>query len=184
HLNATTEGQRAPVPVAHLTREALSDKTDPLPYRLTTASPGHSSFNVSLAGRTSSSQKSLPDMIIPRTPGSPELKIVEEVSPVGVKKHFKHQGRGFMHVSGQANVQTCALRRAIKETSSELGLMLKENNREKITIERVSWSELGSWLRVLMAEKTTPSTPDGLKGYMDDTHPYHEAVEITRKPQA
>ncbi|WAR13746.1 hypothetical protein MAR_003851 [Mya arenaria] len=163
---------------------------------------------------TSSSQKSLPDMIIPRTPGPPELRIVEEVSPAEVKKHIKHQG--FLDIYSSFNkrkwgkrwcivhennfecyrsptsdtceleflLRNCALQRAIKETSSELGLMLTENNREKITIEPVSWSELGSWLRVLMAETSTPSTPDGLQGYMDDTHPYHEAVEITRKPQA
>ncbi|XP_052820886.1 uncharacterized protein LOC128246628 [Mya arenaria] len=299
HLNAAAEGQRAQGPVVHLTREALSDKTDPLSYRLTKASPAHSSSNVSLAGSdsvesdcgkvkkhdhstsksakvgqiahraslffdslskrssvkkslnrlssldrapslpgltgselenaraenagsnaykqligTSSSQKSLPDMIIPRTPGPPELRIVEEVSPAEVKKHIKHQG--FLDIYSSFNkrkwgkrwcivhennfecyrsptsdtceleflLRNCALQRAIKETSSELGLMLTENNREKITIEPVSWSELGSWLRVLMAETSTPSTPDGLQGYMDDTHPYHEAVEITRKPQA
>ncbi|XP_052227306.1 uncharacterized protein LOC127842029 isoform X2 [Dreissena polymorpha] len=76
-------------------------------------------------------------------------------------------------------LRDCVLRRAIEETKSELGLMLLENNKEKITIEPLSWSELGSWLRVLMKETSTESTPDGLQGYMDDSHPYHEAVEIT-----
>lgn len=33
-----------------------------------------------------------------------------------------------------------------------------------------------------MQETSTPATPKGLEGYMDDTHPYHEAVEITRVP--
>lgn len=33
-----------------------------------------------------------------------------------------------------------------------------------------------------MKETNTKVTPEGLEGYMDDTHPYHEAVEITRVP--
>jgi hypothetical protein len=33
-----------------------------------------------------------------------------------------------------------------------------------------------------MQETSTQKTPEGLEGYMDDTHPYHEAVEITRVP--
>ena len=44
----------------------------------------------------------------------------------------------------------------------------------------MNWTELGSWLRVLMKETSTPEVPDGLVGYMDDTNPYHEAVEVTR----
>ena len=48
------------------------------------------------------------------------------------------------------------------------------------TLQPMSWSELGSWLRILMQETSTIDIPDGLQGYMEDTHPYHEAVEIFR----
>jgi hypothetical protein len=35
-----------------------------------------------------------------------------------------------------------------------------------------------------MQEASTQTPPEGLEGYMDDTHPYHEAVEITRVPDS
>ncbi|KAL3861433.1 hypothetical protein ACJMK2_007467 [Sinanodonta woodiana] len=63
-------------------------------------------------------------------------------------------------------LRNCHLRRAVEETKSELGLMLQENNKEKITIEPMCWDELGAWLRVLMKETSTPSVPEGLEGYM------------------
>lgn len=74
----------------------------------------------------------------------------------------------------------CILRRAIEETRSQLGLMLLENNREKITIEPLCWSEVGSWLRVLMGETSTPKPPKGLEGYMEEINQYHDIVEETR----
>ncbi|XP_060580205.1 uncharacterized protein LOC132736992 [Ruditapes philippinarum] len=147
-----------------------------------------------------------PSTIIPET--HIEESVFE--SPVEMKKHIKHQGYVDVYSSFNKRkwgkrwclvhennfecyrtqtsevceleflLRNCILKRAIKETKSELGLMILENNREKITIEPINWTELGSWLRVLMQETSTQKTPKGLEGYMDDTHPYHEAVEITR----
>ena len=41
------------------------------------------------------------------------------------------------------------------------------------------WSELGSWLRVLMRETSTPKAPEGLEGYMEEVIQYHAIDEDT-----
>ncbi|KAK3603514.1 hypothetical protein CHS0354_030373 [Potamilus streckersoni] len=75
-------------------------------------------------------------------------------------------------------LRNCHLRRAVEETKSELGLMLKENNREKITIEPMCWDELGAWLRILMKETSTPSVPEGLEGYMVHDKHYDDIDDL------
>lgn len=143
----------------------------------------------------------------PLTP-SPLTKEFAQESPLEVKRHIKHQGyldiyssfnkrkwgtrwclireNGFECYRTQSSevcemefpLGSCVLRRAIEETKSEMGLMLVENNQEKITVKPMNWTELGSWLRVLMQVTITKTIPSGLEAYMHDTNPYHEAIEI------
>ena len=48
-----------------------------------------------------------------------------------------------------------------------------------LSLKPLNWSELGSWLRVLMGETSTPKPPEGLEGYMEETHQYHDIKENT-----
>lgn len=139
-----------------------------------------------------------------------EMSTCPQESSIEVKRHIKHQGYLHIYSSFNKRrwgkrwcmvhensfecyhtqssevcelefpLGDCLLRRAVDETKSEMGLMLVENDREKITIEPMNWTELGSWLRVLMQETNTKCIPSGLEAYMDDTNPYHEAIEIMR----
>ena len=47
----------------------------------------------------------------------------------------------------------------------------------------LSWTELGSWLRILMKETSTPKPPEGLEGYMEEVNEYHDIVDDTRNLQ-
>ncbi|XP_069118485.1 uncharacterized protein [Argopecten irradians] len=72
-------------------------------------------------------------------------------------------------------LRNCFLRRATEETKSELGLMLVEKEVEKITIEPLNRSEMGSWLRILMNESMTQQVPEGLEEmYEEEESPYHD----------
>ncbi|KAK3099750.1 hypothetical protein FSP39_009067 [Pinctada imbricata] len=71
-------------------------------------------------------------------------------------------------------LRNCMLKRAVTETHSELGLMLTENNIEKITIEPLSASEMSRWLRVFMNETITEKLPEGLgEFWVEEESPYH-----------
>ncbi|GFN77015.1 actin filament-associated protein 1 [Plakobranchus ocellatus] len=63
-------------------------------------------------------------------------------------------------------LRPCILKRAVKETGSELGLMLQEEGKERITVEALSIDEMGPWVRALLAETSTPGVPEGLDQYL------------------
>ncbi|XP_033763670.1 uncharacterized protein LOC117344901 isoform X2 [Pecten maximus] len=71
-------------------------------------------------------------------------------------------------------LRNCFLRRATTETKSELGLMLVEKDVEKITIEPLNRSEMGSWLRTLINESMTQQVPEGLEDMWEEESPYHD----------
>ena len=49
-----------------------------------------------------------------------------------------------------------------------------------LNFQPLTWTELGSWLRVLMKETSTPKPPEGLEGYMEDVNEYHDIIDDTR----
>ncbi|CAL1529783.1 unnamed protein product [Lymnaea stagnalis] len=65
-------------------------------------------------------------------------------------------------------LKPCVVRRAISETNSEHGLMILEGGKEKITVEPENKDEMKVWVRVLLAETSTPAVPEGLEEYMKD----------------
>ncbi|XP_059170438.1 uncharacterized protein LOC131951981 isoform X2 [Physella acuta] len=65
-------------------------------------------------------------------------------------------------------LRPCVVRRALAETNSELGLMIMEGGREKITVEPLSKEDMKFWVRTLLAETSTPSVPEGLEDYLKD----------------
>ncbi|KAH9514055.1 hypothetical protein Btru_030098 [Bulinus truncatus] len=60
----------------------------------------------------------------------------------------------------------CTVRRATSETNSELGLMILESGKEKITVEPLSKEEMSSWVQILLAETSTVEVPIGLEEYV------------------
>ncbi|XP_062579830.1 uncharacterized protein LOC134241822 isoform X2 [Saccostrea cucullata] len=69
----------------------------------------------------------------------------------------------------------CVLKQAVEETKSELGLMISQNGREKITVEPLNREDMACWLRVFMNQTSTECLPAGLKEFwVDDESPYHD----------
>ncbi|KAK6965523.1 hypothetical protein BgiMline_029546 [Biomphalaria glabrata] len=63
-------------------------------------------------------------------------------------------------------LRPCTIRRAVVETNSELGLMILESGKEKITVEPISKEEMSSWVQVLLSETSTGDVPQGLEDFI------------------
>ncbi|XP_056011717.1 uncharacterized protein LOC125648626 isoform X2 [Ostrea edulis] len=75
----------------------------------------------------------------------------------------------------QFPLRPCVLKQAMEETKSELGLMISENDKEKVTVEPLNREDMACWLRVFMNQTTTDFLPDGLREFwVDDESPYHD----------
>lgn len=70
-------------------------------------------------------------------------------------------------------LKDCVVRWAKEETKSELGLMILNNNIEKITVEALNETDMRNWLSVLMEETATKLVPEGLDKYFEE-QPYSD----------
>lgn len=76
-------------------------------------------------------------------------------------------------------LKDCVVRWAKEETKSDLGLMICNNNIEKITVEALNEMDMANWLSVLMEETATEEIPEGLDKYFDE-QPYSD-ISISRQ---